>query len=98
MRIDKFSDLRSIVGSKGVENTEKIKEETKVSQPKDTYTFQTQAKELNELFELAKATEELSAEKLEKIREKIESNEYQVKGKDVVLKVLGDKLHGTKNN
>jgi len=74
---DKEKKVTENTTSKNVKETEE-----------DEIQFNVSAKELTEFFALAKQADEVREDKLDEVREKIESGTYNITGKDVIAKLM----------
>lgn len=67
-----------------LDNKEKNKNE-------DVFEFNISAKEINEFFDLAKKEEKEREIKINLLKEQYLKGEYNIKGNDVISKMLGEK-------
>lgn len=94
MRIENsrfFQLLTSKDSNKVSENVKSEKENMVKKQEKDVYNVNLSSKELNNFFEMAKQADEVRHEKVNNLKNELQNEGLMVSGKDVVLKVLGDK-------
>jgi negative regulator of flagellin synthesis FlgM len=99
MQIERNQKLGSVSRNTQHEPLKLSKENKTISnENKDVYKFNVNAKELKELFEIAKNSEEVRHDKIQDVKERIEKGEYNVTGRDVVLKIMEEKLRGPRGN
>jgi anti-sigma28 factor (negative regulator of flagellin synthesis) len=89
MRIDSQQNIKwLLVNDKEKISSEKTMSQTTKKSESDEFQFNVSASELNEFFQLAKQADEVRESKLNELKEKVESGEYSVTGKDVVAKII----------
>lgn len=88
-----FNDKLKNVITKKDETTE-IKKQDSV---KDEYRLNITNEFINEMKNKMKEGQEIRVDKVEEVKRQVESGEYKVTGKDVVLKLLGEKMSGTRH-
>ena len=79
----------------------KIETEIEKNQPgekEDVYDFNTSYEELKEMFDAVHQHDDVRYDKIEEVKRKEQNGEYRVTGKDVVLKVLEEKLRDSNYN
>lgn len=62
-----------------------------VSKEKELLTFDKDTKNLSMILNEFKFEDTIRVEKLNKIRERIENGTFEITGKDVIKKIMGDK-------
>ena len=99
VKIEGNRNLQLVSNGKIQKNVKENEEaNTKAEESGDVFKINTSSSELSEIFNMANQLDEVRYEKIKELKEKEAKGEYRVSGKDVVSKVLGEKLRDKFNH